>query len=335
MVSYRLGGLDGVSVEAEKWRRALEQLGLEVTTVAGAGTADVLVANLGAWDRGVPEAAALQGALAGADLVVAENICSLPLHPAASEAVAAAMRGRPGLLHHHDLAWQRPGLGDGVPDDPVWAHVTVNELSRVQLQSRGIRAVTVHNRFRTDPAPGDGAATRRALDLDPGSRLVLQPTRAIPRKNVAGGLAAAEALGATFWLTGPAEEGYQPELDRLFDAATVPVIHRPAPLDMAGAYAAADAVVLPSAWEGFGNPAVEASIHRRPVLVGPYPVAEELMALGFRWFRGVGELAAFVGDPDAALLEHNRAVAADRLSLEDLPTILAGLLDELEERRTG
>ena len=48
IVSYRLGGSDGVSIEAAKWQRAFEALGATVTTVAGAGTADVLVEGLGA-----------------------------------------------------------------------------------------------------------------------------------------------------------------------------------------------------------------------------------------------------------------------------------------------
>jgi glycosyltransferase involved in cell wall biosynthesis len=93
--------------------------------------------------------------------------------------------------------------------------------------------------------------------------LLLQPTRAIPRKNVAGGLALATALGATFWLLGPAEDGYGAELDRLLATASIRVIHGPGdaaatgqpdgPLEMIDAYAACDAVVLPSTWEGFGT----------------------------------------------------------------------------------
>jgi len=66
--------------------------------------------------RGAPGPGAL-------DLVVVENLCSLPLNPAASAAVAHGP-GRPAtILHHHDLAWQRPHLAHHPPppDDPAWA----------------------------------------------------------------------------------------------------------------------------------------------------------------------------------------------------------------------
>ena len=58
----------------------------------------------------------------------------------------------------------------------------------------------------------------------------------------------AEALGADCWLTGPEEDGYGPELERLL-AATCRVHRRvPAGLTMDDAYAACDAVVFPSTW---------------------------------------------------------------------------------------
>jgi glycosyltransferase involved in cell wall biosynthesis len=343
-VSFRLGGADGVSVEAAKWQWALRRLGYEVRTVAGEGTADVVVPALspGSWLTGRPapsfDGAArerLRAAFADAALVVVENLCSLPLNPAASLAVAEERRGLPTLLRHHDLPWQRERFSTSPPppDDPAWLHVTINDLSRRQLAERGITASVIRNSFDLAPPAGDRDGTRASLGVSPEDLVVLQPTRAIPRKNVGGGIALAESLGALFWLLGPAEEGYGTELERLVSRARCEVRLGPvAPMEGARgaehAYAAADAVVLPSTWEGFGNPPVEAAIFHRPAVVGTYPVAAELRALGFRWFdlSEVSALRSWLNNPDPVLLRRNFEVARRHLALEHLPERLGGLL---------
>jgi glycosyltransferase involved in cell wall biosynthesis len=332
IVSFRLGGPDGVSVVAAHWGEALRRLGLRVRTVAGAGPADRLLPELGmdaTAGPGLP--ARLADALAGADLVVVENICSLPRNPGAAVALAGYLAGRPAILHHHDLPWQRDQFADlrgWPPDDPAWRHVTINELSRKELAVRGVEATTVYGGFPV-PAPGRRELARELLGVTPGRRLLLQPTRAIARKNVPAGLAMARALGADYWLTGPDEDGYGPELDRLLGGAACPVHRRlPDGLTMDDAYAASDAVVFPSTWEGFGAPLVEASLHRRPLAVGDYPVAAELAAFGFRWFPAddPAPLRAFLDHPDPTLLARNQAVALRHFSLDALTGQLADLL---------
>ncbi len=335
IVSYRLGGGDGVSVEAAKWRWAIEHLGHRVTTVAGDGTADRLVAGLAIADPVAPSPADLERALSDADLVVVENVCSLPLNRPAGDALAATLRGRPAVLHHHDLPWQRPHLSHlpAPPDDPAWRHVTINERSRHELAARGIGAVTIRNAFDPDPPPGARSATRAALQVDDGERLVLQPTRALARKNVGAAIALCAAIGATFWLLGPPEDGYGPELDRLVAEARCRVVLGPggSAISVADAYAASDAIVLPSTWEGFGNPSVESATHRRPLAIGRYPVAEELAAFGFRWFCAdePDALGRFLSDPDPGLLEHNAAVARRHFALDALPAHLDSVLASL------
>ena len=356
MVSYRLGGTDGVSIEAAKWQWALGTLGYEVRTVAGQGAVDHLLPGLAIDATEPPQRADIEAALAGADLVVVENLCSLPMNPAASTVVARALKGRAAILHHHDLPWQRPHFARFPPpsDDPAWLHVTINDLSRRQLEDRGIKSVVLRNAFDCSVPSGSAGGNaglgiaktaeqeairqraRRKLGIADDAALVLQPTRAIPRKNVAGGLALAEALGATYWLLGSAEDGYGAELERIFAGARTAVIHgagtgsgfTDTTLDISEAYAASDVVVLPSTWEGFGNPAIESAVHRRPLAIGPYPVASELAAFGFRWFAhdDYASLRDWLKNPDSSLLDHNEEVARAHFALRDLPSRLKNVL---------
>lgn len=331
IVSFRLGGTDGVSVVAESWSRSLTELGFAVVTVAGEGPVDRLVPGLAIGATTAPATGEVAAALAGADLVVVENLCTIPLNLPATRVVAGVLAGRAAVLHHHDPPWQRErfaALTELPPGDPAWRHVCINRRTQAELAERGIEAVTIYNGFDTDPPPGDREVTRSALGVADPERLLVHPVRAIARKNVPAALALCEAVGATYWLPGDAEEGYGSTLEGLLAGASCRVLHRPWPR-RSDLYAAADAVLFPSTWEGFGNPPVEAAIHRRAAVVGPYPVADELAALGFEWLPAddPGPLTAWLDAPDPAVLDHNRAVAVAHLSRATQTEALRALLD--------
>ena len=350
VVSFRLGGADGVAVEARKWDWALTQLGFDVRRVAGAiedggRPSDTVIPGLaidpvgGRTPGATVDDDAISGALRGADLVIVDNLCSLPLNIEAAEAVArvaAAHKGRV-VFRHHDLPWQRrhlAHLGANLPPRVRGAlHAPINLRSRRELEARGFAgAATIHNFFDLDPAPGDRAGTRRAFGFPDDALVVLQPSRAIERKNVPGGVRFATQLAriidhdVRLWVSGPAEDGYGDTLDRVIERSEVPVtLGRAA--EVADAYAACDLVVFPSTWEGFGNPVLESIAARRACAAFPYPVLAEILAAGVRCFstEQPDVLARFLGEPDArreTYFDVNLRRARLSFALADLPAAI-------------
>lgn len=367
IVSFRLGMTDGVSIVAASWARALGDLGFEVVSIAGAGTPDIVIrglaVELGDEFRGDGAGSApgrssgdspawasppsgltseLRAALDDVDLVIAENILTIPLNLPASIALAEVLRGRPAILHHHDPPWQRDHLAHitSLPvDDPAWRHVTINRLTEVEMAVRGINATTIYNGFELPEASGDRAGVRSELGIGAGELLVAHPVRAIPRKNIPAAISLTEELGGTYWLLGPAEDGYDSTLAELLEAARCRVIHRPwehGP-DL---YAAPDLIAFPSTWEGFGNPPVEAAVYRRLAVVGSYPVADELRSLGFDWpepgemsrIRGLLGMLDADGSPMRGseletMLDLNEATARSHFSQDVVRDAVSKLLD--------
>ena len=338
-LSYRLGGADGVAVEARKWEWALHELGFDVRRVAG--ELDDGPRPDDAWlpclaidpvddDPAGPEA--LAAAIAGAQLVVVENLCSLPINPDASAMTAAVLSEHDGrvVFHHHDLPWQRAGLPTPPNIPPRRAnslHVTINDHSRAQLENRGFEAVTLRNAFDLDPLHGDRAATRAAFGFAPDDLVLLQPTRAIPRKNIPAAVTFAADLARRepdrnlrLWITGPAEDGYDDVFARLVAESVVPVtVGRAA--TASDAYAAADLILFPSTWEGFGNPVIESIAHRRAIVVGNYPVLDELRGFGVELLSvdSPDGVVAWLAEPDPSILECNVELVRPHCSLADLP----------------
>jgi glycosyltransferase involved in cell wall biosynthesis len=146
----------------------------------------------------------LAAALAGVDVVIAHNVCSLGRNLALTSAlrVVAARPGAPRLvLWHHDLAWTLPAylpyLHEGHPWDllrsawPGATQVVVSEARRAELVAlMGLDPATV----RVVPNGVDLAgllgldartmAVVRDADLLALDPLVLLPARITPRKNV-------------------------------------------------------------------------------------------------------------------------------------------------------
>lgn len=332
IVSFRLGLSDGVSVVARLWQQMLGDIGFKMVTVAAEGPVDRLVPGLGINQLDGPDPDVFSAAVADVDLVVVENLCTIPLNLPASRTVARTLAGRPAILHHHDPPWQRErfaSVAELPPHDPSWRHVVINRLTAEQFAQRGIEATVIYNGFDTSGPDGDRTGMRAKLGVTDGTLLVVHPVRAIPRKNIPAAIAMAEELGGTYWLMGQAEEGYDATLEQLLGNARCPVIHRPV-ARTPDIYAAADLVVFPSTWEGFGNPPVEAAIWQRPCIVGSYPVAEELAEFGFRWFspHRLDEVRAFLDCPDIDLLDQNQAIAQKHFSLERVRSDLVALLDD-------
>lgn len=363
MVSFRLGGPDGVSVQAATWGRALGRLGYSLRRVAGeladgARPGDVVVPGLAVAAEAAPGPAGqrpaapegpsadeLRDALEGSAVVVVENVLSLPLHLEAARVLTAVLADLPAetrvLLHHHDFAWQRPetvSITELPPRLPRAVHVTINDFSRRELAERGIEAVTVRNAFDLDAPAGLRTQTRDALGVDTDDVLVLQPTRAIARKNIPASLRLAEGLaerlGRTvrYWLPGPAEDGYAATLAEVLAATTVTVLRtHPGDLgfDMADAYAACDLVVFPSTGgEGFGQPVIESVWADRPLAVLSYPALEEIVALGFSFLAAddPDSVAEALRQPNATTMARNRELAGAHFSMAALERTLRALL---------
>lgn len=346
IVSFRLGLSDGVSIVAAAWQRALTTMGWRTVTVAGEGVADRLIPALAIDGPPMDHdllVAAVAEAVAGADVVLVENLLSIPMNLPASRAVAEVIAGRPAVLHHHDPSWQRDrfaNITELPPDDPQWRHVTINRMTERQFAERSMTATTIYNGFDPNPPQGDRAATRQLLGVPDNVRLFAHPVRAIARKNIPAAVSLCEQLDAIYWLPNPAEEGYDDQLVETLSNAACPVIQTrlaDAGLTVSDLYAAADLVLFPSTWEGFGNPPVEAALHRRPVAVGHYPVAEELRELGFQWLDpddpdSIDRTLRQLGDrwpPEDQTLDHNHRVATTHLSVEKMTEKMRSVFEPL------
>ena len=301
--------------------------------MAGEGPVDRLVPGLAIDADAPPSAGEVADALVGVDLVVVENLLTIPLNLPASRVVAGVLRGRPALLHHHDPPWQRDRFAHVTElpaQHPSWHHVAISRLAAAELAERGIQSDVVYNAVELDDAPGQGdgarcgaawASTRvdRCSCTRPRHRAQGRASRAGPRDRRRRHLLAARA----------GRGGYGPTLGTVLAGATVPVLRMPFAHDeRAARMPRPTPCSTPRRGRASASP-LEAAVHRRPVVVGDYPAAAELRALGFRWLRDDAEpLRRALAEPAALCddLAHNGALVRRHFSMAGLEAALADIL---------
>jgi len=241
------------------------------------------------------------------------------------------------------------------------ARLTGLARGRIAVVPNGVDPVTT---LGLSPA---GARLAERLGLFTADPLLLLPVRITRRKRIAIAIAALAVLRRThpraaLVVTGgpgahnPANAALAAELR----AAAGPGVHllhalgiHPSDRVIADLYALADALVLPSANEGFGIPILEAGLHRLPVVCSDIPALRAVAGADATYVAPDADartLAAAVarclaGDPVARLHRRTRESAWPRILAEAvLPAIWgtglgtgrgAGLVTDRATRRIG
>ncbi|MBK9601592.1 MAG: glycosyltransferase [Anaerolineales bacterium] len=273
----------------------------------------------------------LQVALAGVDILIAHNVCSLNKNLALTAALYQLHISKklPRLiLWHHDLAWTtpryQPELHDGYPWDLLrtnWGettHVVVSHLRRrelstlmkiqpdeIQIIPNGVDAARF---YKLESQTQSLLEKTKLLDAAP---ILLLPVRVTPRKNIELALHTLAELrrqfaNAALVVTGPLGP-HNADNHKYFEAlsslrAQLGLQHSAHFLTeltdsflpdevIADFYRIADALLFPSREEGFGIPLIEAAFSHLPAFCADIPPLREL---------GLNDAAFFSPDDDPA-----------------------------------
>jgi glycosyltransferase involved in cell wall biosynthesis len=302
-------------------------------------------------------------AAAQVDVLMPQNALAIPMQIPLGLAIARFARasGIRVLAHHHDFAWERerfwpnavgalleeafPATGPGV------GHLVINSLARDELKARtaaNARVLPNVMQFEVPPHPGNADTFRRAAELESGAKVILQPTRMIPRKGIEHTIDLAARLDdpqVVVVITHPEPDEGTQYLQRLMATADehgvdLRIVAAEPPVGLADAYAAADLVAYPSRIEGFGNALLETLYFRRPLLVNRYDVyVADIAPTGIEAIEMDGELTDdvvararhWLNQPAAwrEAVEHNYDVGLRHFSYETAGKVLAAALDDL------
>ncbi len=253
-------------------------------------------------------------------LLIIQNALTIPMHIPLGLALTEflAETPMPAIAHHHDFYWERSRFQvNNVPDfldmafpprDISLQHVVINQAAREELALRkGLSSMLIPNilDFDNPPAPPDEFSSdiREVIGLKPGDKLILQPTRVVPRKGIEHSLTLLKRLNdprcKLIISHGSGDEGedYARQISELARYEGIDVhffghsIGDRRRIDRNGRkiyvlqdlYLHADLVLYPSIYEGFGNAFLEALYYKVPIIVNRYPVwVRDIEPRGFK-----------------------------------------------------
>jgi len=310
--------------------------------------------------------------------LVVENALTIPMHVPLGVAITEFLMETemPAIAHHHDFYWERMRFqisplndylhGTFPPRCRTLQHVVINQSAREEMAWRtGLSSMLIPNvlNFHKPPSIADDYAAdlRGEIGLEPQDRLVLQPTRVIPRKGLEHAIDLLRLLGdprcKLIVSHDAGDEGFEyvnrvtelardEGIDMRYFGGRIGDLRQ---LDDEGRkiytledlYPKADLVSFPSLYEGFGNAFLEAVYYRVPVVINRYPVfARDIEPKGFRLpvMDGfvdravVGEVRRVLDDAEyrEEMVEHNYTIAKKYYSYPVLKYSLQRLISNMK-----
>jgi glycosyltransferase involved in cell wall biosynthesis len=253
-------------------------------------------------------------------VLVIENALTIPMHVPLGIAVTEFLVETeiPAIAHHHDFYWERDRFQiTSIPDYlemafpprvPRLQHVVINQAAREDLSWRkGVPSVLIPNvlDFNNPPPPPDKYASdiREQMGLSAADKLILQPTRLVPRKGIEHSITLLRRLRdprcklVISHKAGDEGNEYMHQIRDLAHDESVDLRffgERVADLRQVNGdgrkiyvlkdlYPHSDLVTFPSTYEGFGNALLEAIYFKIPVLVNRYKVfVRDIEPKGFK-----------------------------------------------------
>ena len=241
------------------------------------------------------------------DLLLVQNALTIPLQIplglALTEIIAETQL--PTIAHHHDFSWERARFSVNAVNDylqmafppklPNIRHVVINSTAQEQLALRtGISSIIIPNvlDFENQPKidPRGTEVFRKSIGLQPGDKMILQPTRIVRRKGIEQAVELVKGLEDPRYKLvishEAGDEGYEYAewlaeyaLENRVDLRIVKTkVADPwnnngngqASCSLWDIYPHADFITFPSLYEGFGNAFLEAIYFKKPLLVNRY-----------------------------------------------------------------